>query len=167
MAASDADNPDEPLAPLPTWQLFASVASQSELLDEVAQAIPVGESVAAVEQTPASLSVESISFGSVSVETLPVESARSSTRGPASSPAPGPVLEPAPGPTLEPALGPVVRPITTPLIELGRPIRRSIFLAPLPTLADVEPGVEPAVRSISPVGSEFQPGALARSISGR
>jgi hypothetical protein len=37
MAASDEQSPDEPLAPLPSWQLFANVATQSELLDEVAQ----------------------------------------------------------------------------------------------------------------------------------
>jgi len=179
MAASDEHNPDEPLAPLPTWQLFASVASQSELLDEVAQAASVGEGVAAVEQTTASLSVDSVwlGFGSVSVVSLPVESVSAASVAVEAAPAQGSAAAKATapssagssedGPTLGPALGPVVRPITTPLVELGRPIRRSIFLRPLPTLADVEPGVEPALRTISPVGSEYQPGALSRSISGR
>jgi len=35
---------------------------------------------------------------------------------------------------------------------------------PLPTVADVEPGVEPDVRTIAAVGSEYQPGSLGRII---
>ena len=145
MAASDEQSPDELLAPLPSWQLFANVATQSELLDEVAQ-----------------LEVESLGEGVASaplaVDTAdgfeqPAAPVRAVTQVGISLPEGPGAKKSAP-----------VAPAAAPLITLDRRTRRSIFVPPLPTVADVEPGVEPDVRTIAAVGSEYQPGSLGRII---
>lgn len=178
------DPPDEPLAPLPSWQLFASVSTQSELLDDVAlrPADQVAEPTAAVEAKPLPKrdSVQGGQLDPLATSAFAVatpgpdptqvtEGAARWTTAPAemsaTSTAPG-AAPPGPAPTFTAAAAPTAQAVRSPLVDLQRTIRRSIFLPPLPGLADVEPGVEPAVRTISPVGSDYVPGSLGRAIQG-
>ncbi len=147
MAASDEQSPDEPLAPLPSWQLFANVATQSELLDEIAQleGESFGEGVASAPLAVDTTDAEALDQPAVPVRAVP-EVGISLPTG------------------RDPKQSPSVAPTAAPLIALDRRIRRSIFVPPLPTLADVEPGVEPDVRQIAAIGSEYQPGSLGRII---
>ncbi len=148
MAASDEQSPDELLAPLPSWQLFANVATQSELLDEVAEleVESLGEGVASAPlAADTAYAVDAFEKPAAPVRTVP-QVGISLPEGPGAK-------KSAP-----------VAPAAAPLITLDRRTRRSIFVPPLPTVADVEPGVEPDVRTIAAVGSEYQPGSLGRII---
>lgn len=156
MAASDEHSPDEPFLPLPSWQLFANIATMSELLDEVAQV--QGDSVA-----------ESAFVDPLAVESLAADTVASLYSGiPRSQPVAPDRVFPEVGIAIpkgqSPAASSAARPVAAPLVDLGRPSRRSIFVPPLMTLADVEPGVEPDVRKIAAVGSHYQPGSLARAV---
>lgn len=153
---------EELLAPLPSWQLFASVATQSELLDEVGEpavqavvespglgdiaAPPVAE---VAQSADALLLVESASI-------LLSEAAAMSAPPASAAPPVFPTSPASPGITLGAA--PAFQPTTAPLVDLGRPVRRSVFLPPLLTL-------DPAgTRSVAPVGGAYQPGSLSRII---
>ena len=148
-----------PLDPLPDWQLFASVATQSELLDDVAQRVGAG-SVAEVGFDPAAVASESVP--DPTRDSLPVAMAEAGqpTALDVSSIDAKVVTTPAALTTATPQT------MTVQLADLSRPVRRSVFLRPLPTLADVAPGVEPAVREIAPVGSDYRAGSIGRAIHG-
>lgn len=169
MADSDEPSAEDLLQPLPSWQLFASVATQSELLDEVGEpavravvespglgdiaAPPVAEVGQAAD---ALLLVESASL-------LLSEAAPATPESPAKAASPvvptSPASPASPGITLGAA--PAFQPTTAPLVDLGRPVRRSVFLPPLLTL---DPASRTDTVSIAPVGGAYQPGSLSRII---
>jgi hypothetical protein len=178
------DPPDQPLAPLPSWQLFASVTTQSELLDDVAMRHPDQ-----VAEPPAGVEVQATSQAVRVPDPLSDPLATSAFAVATPGPDPAQVAEQAAGaadtptlaaphaaahkaspsdkvPAFTAAAAPKAQAVRSPLVDLQCTIRRSIFLPPLPGLADVEPGVEPAVRAISPVGSDYVPGSLGRAIKG-
>jgi hypothetical protein len=178
------DPPDQPLAPLPSWQLFASVTTQSELLDDVAMRHldQVAEPAAAVEVQTASQAdllpdprLDPLATSAFAVATPGPDPAQVGAQAAGAADAPtvatfGTTAYRAtpsdPAPAFTAAAAPMAQAVRAPLVDLQRTIRRSIFLPPLPGLADVEPGVEPTVRAISPVGSDYVPGSLRRAIKG-
>jgi hypothetical protein len=160
---------EELLAPLPSWQLFASVATQSELLDEVGQPV-----IPAAVESPGLGDVAAppiAEVGQAADALLLVESASillsevpTATPAPPAAAAPpgfptSPASPTSPGITLGAA--PAFQPTTAPLVDLGRPVRRSVFLPPLLTLAPVS---RTDTVSIAPVGGAYQPGSLSRVI---
>lgn len=178
------DPPDEPLAPLPSWQLFASVSTQSELLDAIAlgpvdQVAEPATRVEATPQPPRDLIpgpvLDPLATSAFAVATPGPDPAQvaegapgwTNREGQASPAAPAPsVPATGPAPTFTAAAAPTAQAVQSPLVDLGRTIRRSIFLPPLPGLGDVASGVEPATRTIAPVGSDYVPGSIGRAIIG-
>ncbi len=147
------------LDPLPDWQLFANVATQSELLDEVALAGTAHRGIAEATFDPAAVASETVPDPTSHLEAqLQTETSLTGTPSTIGNRAePSRIIQPAQtrleAMTVEP-------------VDLSRPLRRNIFLRPLPTLADVEKGVEPEVRQIAPVGSEYRRGSIGKAIQG-
>lgn len=156
--------PDEfgVLAPLPQWLLFAELATQTEVLDAVCAPVPppaVAEpafdpqsvvtaappEVAGLWATPAG----SPDAGAVEKQQNVGQDHQATPH--ASGPGPHAKTPLSPTAQLSEPVLPKLRPVELALVSLAVPVRRSIFLRPLPTLADVE-GAEP--KTISPMGTE-------------
>ena len=149
-----------PLDPLPDWQLFASVATQSELLDEVEQ------------KTSGIGSVAEAGFDAAAVASVSVPDPTLDSLASSANPA-GPPVGLAFATTYAPVVAKPIQPamttqqaMTVQFVDLLRPLVRSVFLRPLPTLADVAPDVEPQVRQIAPTGSDYRPGSIGKAIHG-
>ncbi len=147
------------LDPLPEWQLFANVATQSELLDEVAHGGTTLRSVSEATFDPAAVASETVpdptsDHGALPpVQTSPIGTQNTAGARSDLSRAIQPAQARLEGMTIEP-------------VDLGQSLRRNIFLRPLPTLADVASGVEPEVRQIAPVGTEYRRGSIGKAIQG-
>ncbi|HMU38957.1 MAG TPA: hypothetical protein PKE31_08075 [Pseudomonadota bacterium] len=151
----------EPLALLADWQIFQDVATQAEVLDEIAQGFR--DSVADPAYDPTLVAQSD-------VPNLAQDLAPDNTH----NPSPGTPTEKqahaktaATDERAEVEAKPtqaVPKAVQFALASLHKPARRSVFLPPLPTLAEVESGVEPATRHIAPVGQENR--GILRAILG-